>query len=197
MFVFGVIAIEVWHTDFPVWGLILALSVCMFCITASFCAFFPRLTFAVYFSLRVYRPYWCDPSHYEPASWAECHYGADNRIRPPWPSACDDDVQDMGLYYHDAGAEFYSRFQAGPLHEGRASPDVLLPGRRYHCCWHRAARRAIVDVLQYRGLLLRGSKRRLHLPIDHRIWYRINYCEFCRVATYFLISVAQCLLSML
>jgi hypothetical protein len=28
------------------------------------------------------------------------------------------------------------------------------------------------------------------LPIDHRIRYRINYCKFCRIATYLLISVA-------
>jgi hypothetical protein len=149
MFVFGVVAIEVWNTDFPVWGFVLALLICMFASPSSFCAFFPSLTFAVYFSVRVYRSYWRDPSHHEPASWAQCHHGADHRIRPSWPSDCDDDVQDMGLYYHDAGATIYGRFQAGPLHEDRASPDVLLSGRRYRRCWHRATRRASVDVLQY------------------------------------------------
>ena len=30
MFVFGVVAIEVWNTQFPVWGLVLALIVCAF-----------------------------------------------------------------------------------------------------------------------------------------------------------------------
>ena len=103
MFVFGVVAIEVWDTDFPVWGFVLALLICMFCL----CAFFPGLTFAVYFSVLVYRPYWCDPSHYESASGAQCHHGADHRIRPSWPSDRDDDVQDMGLYYDDAGAAIY------------------------------------------------------------------------------------------
>jgi hypothetical protein len=33
MFVFGVVAIEVWNTDFPVWGFVLALMICMFCLT--------------------------------------------------------------------------------------------------------------------------------------------------------------------
>ncbi len=32
MFGFGVIAIEVWDTDFPVWAFVLALLICMFCL---------------------------------------------------------------------------------------------------------------------------------------------------------------------
>ena len=31
MFVFGVIVIEVWETDLPVWGFVLALLICAFC----------------------------------------------------------------------------------------------------------------------------------------------------------------------
>ncbi len=35
MFVFGVVSIEVWDTDFPVWGFVLALLICMFCHLCS------------------------------------------------------------------------------------------------------------------------------------------------------------------
>ena len=186
MFVFGVVSIEVWKTDLPVWGFVLALLICMFCLTLIF----PSLTVAVYFSIRVYCSYWYNPSHYEPTSWAQRHHGANHRIRPSWPSDCDDDVQDMGLYYHDSGTEFCVRSQARTLHEDCASPDVLLSGRLYRRRRHRATRGASVDVLQYRGPLLLETKRRLHLPIDHRVRYRINYCKFSRVACFF-VSVAQ------
>ena len=45
MFAFGVVAIEVWDTDFPVWGFVLALLIGMFC-RSVFSS--PSLTFAVY-----------------------------------------------------------------------------------------------------------------------------------------------------
>ena len=32
MFVFGVVVIEVWETDLPVWGFVLALLICAFCL---------------------------------------------------------------------------------------------------------------------------------------------------------------------
>ena len=38
MFVFGVIVIEVWETDLPVWGFILALLICAFCLVIRYCA---------------------------------------------------------------------------------------------------------------------------------------------------------------
>ena len=165
MFVLSVVCIEVWKTDLPVWGFVLALLICMFCFTFIF----PSLTFAVYFSIRVYCPYRYNRSHYEPASWAQCLHGADHRLPPTWPSDCDDAVQDMGLYYHVAGTEVYVRSQAGTLHEDCSSPDVLLSDRLYRRRRHRAAWRASVDVLQYRGPLLPGTERRLHLPKYHRV----------------------------
>ena len=47
MFVFGVVVIEVWETDLPVWGFVLALFICTFCLPSSFCPFFPTLTCSV------------------------------------------------------------------------------------------------------------------------------------------------------
>jgi hypothetical protein len=38
MFVFGVVVIEVWETDLPVWGFVLALLICAFCPVLSHCA---------------------------------------------------------------------------------------------------------------------------------------------------------------
>jgi hypothetical protein len=32
MFVFGVVAIEVWDTEFPVWAFVLALIICAFLV---------------------------------------------------------------------------------------------------------------------------------------------------------------------
>ena len=37
MFVFGVVVIEVWETDLPVWGFVLALSICAF-VSLRHCA---------------------------------------------------------------------------------------------------------------------------------------------------------------
>jgi hypothetical protein len=152
MFVFGVVVIEVWETDLPVWGFVFALLICVFCLVLRHCALSSRASHLLCFSIRVYSPFECDPGHYEPAtwaSWAERPHGVDHRIRPSWPPDCDDVVQDMGLYYHDAGDFVHGRIQACPLHEDRTSPDFLLSGCRHHCCWYRTAWCARMDVLQY------------------------------------------------
>ena len=47
MFVFGVVVIEVLETGLPVWGFVLALSICAFCLPSSLCSFFPTLTYCV------------------------------------------------------------------------------------------------------------------------------------------------------
>jgi hypothetical protein len=106
MFVFGIIAIEAWDTHFPIWAFMLALIICTICLIFIL-RFLPELIFVLCFSVRVYRPYWRDPGHYEPAGWAQRHHGAHHRIRTSWSSDCDDVVQDMGLYYHDAGAAIH------------------------------------------------------------------------------------------
>ena len=47
MVVFGVVVIEVWETGLPVWGFVLALSICASCLPSSLCSFFPTLTCCV------------------------------------------------------------------------------------------------------------------------------------------------------
>lgn len=103
MFTFGVIAIEVWDTQFPVWAFVLALLIRAFCPALFLLA--PNNSFC--FSDVLYGPHRCDSGHHEPASWAQRHHGVDHRICPSWPSDCDDDVQDMGLYHHGAGASIH------------------------------------------------------------------------------------------
>ena len=44
MFVFGVVVIEVWETDLPVWGLVLALLICAFCLVLHHCALSSRVS---------------------------------------------------------------------------------------------------------------------------------------------------------
>ena len=41
MFVFGVLSIEVWDTEFPVWGFVLAIMICAFVPSPLSCARFP------------------------------------------------------------------------------------------------------------------------------------------------------------
>ena len=149
MFVFGVVVIEVWETDLPVWGFVLALLIGAFCLVLCRCALSSRVSHLLYFSICVYSSFECDPGHYGSATGAERRHGADHRIRPSWPADCDDVVQDMGEYYHGAGGYSHERLQACPLHEDRTSPDVLLSGCRYHHCWYCAAWCAGMDVLQY------------------------------------------------
>jgi hypothetical protein len=43
MFVFGVVAIEVWDTDLPVWGFVFALLICTFCLILDYCALCSRV----------------------------------------------------------------------------------------------------------------------------------------------------------
>ena len=176
MFVFGVVVIEVWKTDLSVWGFVLALLICAFCLVLRHHVLSSQIH-PLFFSIRVYSPFQYGRSHYEPGSWAKRHYGADYWIRPSWLPDCDDVVQDMGLYYHAAGDCVHHQLEACPLHEDPTSPDVLLSGRCHHRCWHRAAWCASVDVLQYRGSLRCRSKRWLHLPRYHCVRKRINYCK--------------------
>ena len=51
MFVFGVVAIEVWDTDFPVWAFVLALLICMFCLTFFVLCFLPEFNIRWVFQL--------------------------------------------------------------------------------------------------------------------------------------------------
>ena len=149
MFVFGVIVIEVWETDLPVWGFVLALFICAFRLVLRHCGLSSRVSHLLCFSIRVYPPFECDRGYYGPVSWAERHHGADHRVRPSWPPDCDDVVQDMGLYYHGTSDFVLERLEACPLHEDRTSSDVLLSGCRHHCCWYRAAWCSSMDVLKY------------------------------------------------
>jgi hypothetical protein len=53
MFVFGVVAIEVWDTQFPVWAFVLALMICAFCLTVSE-RFLPASNYSFPFLAAVY-----------------------------------------------------------------------------------------------------------------------------------------------
>ena len=104
MFVFGVVVIEVWETDLPVWGFVLALLIGAFCLVLRHCVLSSLVLHLLHFSIRIYSPFECDRGHYEPVYRVECPHGDDNRIRSSWPPDCDDVVQDMGLSDHGAGA---------------------------------------------------------------------------------------------
>ena len=177
MFVFGVVVIEVWETDLPVWGFALALLICTFCLVPRHCVLSSPILHSLHFSIRVYSPIEYDHGYYGPVSWAKRHYGADYWIRPSWSPDCDDVVQDMGLYYHATGDYVHRRLEVCPLHEDCTSPAILLSGRCHHRCWHRAGWCASVDVLQYRGPLRCQSKRWLRLPRYHCVRKRVNYCK--------------------
>jgi OPT oligopeptide transporter protein len=120
MFVFGVIVIEVWETDLPVWGFVLALLICALCLILRHCVLSSRVSHSLRFSVHVFSPFERDPGHYKPDTGAERHHGADHRIRPSWPPDCNDVVQDMGSSYHVTGNYVHEQLQAWPLHEDRA-----------------------------------------------------------------------------
>jgi hypothetical protein len=57
MFVFGVVIIEVWETDLPVWGLVLALLICASCLILCHCVISSLVLHSFRFSTRVYSPF--------------------------------------------------------------------------------------------------------------------------------------------
>ena len=67
MFVFGVISIEVWDTQMPVWALVLALIIGQSRFD-SHCLqrFADRRS-----SCRLHRSHWYDPGNYQPANWSQ------------------------------------------------------------------------------------------------------------------------------
>ena len=144
MFAFGVISIEVWETQFPVWGFVLALCIGVF--IWFLLVIFTGIDVPV-LSMHIHYTHWRDPGHNEPASWAKRHHRADHWIRPPRPPDCDDAVQDVGLYHHDAGTSVYQRLQTRALYEGPASSDVLVSNRCDGRCCHCATRSSSLDVL--------------------------------------------------
>ena len=74
MFVFGVVVIEVWETGLPVWGFVLTLLICAFCLVLRYCALSSRVSHSLCFSIRVYSTFKCDRSHCGTATcWAERH----------------------------------------------------------------------------------------------------------------------------
>ena len=68
MFVFGVVVIEVWETGLPVWGFVLALLICAFCLILRHCALSSRVSPSSSFSILIHSPFECNPGHYEPAT---------------------------------------------------------------------------------------------------------------------------------
>jgi hypothetical protein len=85
--------------------------------------------------------------------------------------------------------QFASAFKLGHYMTIAPRDDGLLSDCRYCRCWHGAARCASVNVVQHRGLVLSQSKRWLYLPLDHRVWYRIDCRKF--VTYLFWLSYAQ------
>jgi hypothetical protein len=64
MFVFGVVSIEVYKTEFPVWAFVVALVIGP---SFFFASLFKLLTLPC--SVLLYHPNWHDPGHHQPASW--------------------------------------------------------------------------------------------------------------------------------
>jgi OPT family oligopeptide transporter len=64
MFAFGVISIEVWHTDFPVWGFVLALLICAFIFAATSIV----EAYIILYSIRVRNTHWHDPGYHQPTT---------------------------------------------------------------------------------------------------------------------------------
>ena len=102
MFVFGVVSIEVWETQLPVWGFVLAL-----CIGVFISSTFSLSTNIPLFSIRIHYTNRRDPGQNEPGSWAKRHYRDDRWIRSPWPPHCYDAIQNVGLYPFGAGTSIY------------------------------------------------------------------------------------------
>jgi len=67
MFVFGVIVIEVWKTQLPVWGFVLALLICAFTLLGR--DLFVTVNIHV-LSIHLHCPYRCDRSRDESANWS-------------------------------------------------------------------------------------------------------------------------------
>jgi hypothetical protein len=67
MFMFGVVVIEVWKTELPVWGFVLALLICAF--TELGRDLFVTVNIHV-LSIHIHCPYRCDPSRDESGNWS-------------------------------------------------------------------------------------------------------------------------------
>ena len=109
MFAFGVVVIEVWETDLPVWGFVLSLFICASRLDLRHYALSSRVSHLMCSSIRVYSHFECDHGYYGPIFWAERHLGADHRIRPSWPPDCGVVVQDVGCFYLVTGDFVHER----------------------------------------------------------------------------------------
>ena len=74
MFVFGVVVIEVWETDLPVWGFALALLIRAFCLVLRRCVPSSPVSHSLHFSIRVFSPFEYDQGHYGPNNCTERHH---------------------------------------------------------------------------------------------------------------------------
>ena len=67
-FMFGVVAIKVWDTGFPVWAFVLSLLIGTFAFPFR-CGLLLEPNIYCY-SFRVYCSFWCDPGYFKPAASA-------------------------------------------------------------------------------------------------------------------------------
>lgn len=64
MVVFGIILIELWHTEFPVWAFLLALVI-------GGCFWTVKKLVLMWHSLLLCYTYWNDPGYYQPTGWSQ------------------------------------------------------------------------------------------------------------------------------
>ena len=102
MSVFGIVSIEVWESQLPVWGFVLALCIGVHDLLVIF-----LWVNILVRSIRVRHTRRHDAGHNKPAGWAKRHHRVYHRIRPPWPPDCDDAVQNLGLYLHDSSTSIH------------------------------------------------------------------------------------------
>lgn len=98
MFVFGIIAIELWDTKMPVWALVLALLICTYKFS---CSEIQLTDVAASLLLRDSNRH--DPGYNESADWAQRNHRTHRWVRSSGKTDMHDAVQDVRLYYYGAG----------------------------------------------------------------------------------------------
>ena len=91
---FGFIVIEVWKTQFPVWGFVLALAICEHILLRIFYSWDVESFSSSFHPLHTDRD---DSSDYKPTNRPKCDHRVDFGLRVTRSTTSNDAVQDLWL----------------------------------------------------------------------------------------------------
>ena len=136
MFVFGIISIEVWPTQFPVWAFVLALIIAfVYVIPIGMIQAITNQQIGLNVITELIIGYILPGKPIAMMMFKVRHPATPHHPQPLTPTA------DLGLHLHGPSPLLHLRLQTGALHEDPAAANVLVPNCRDRHRGYRPARR--------------------------------------------------------